>query len=86
MPHKLYNIEDYIPVKSNVSEKTLELNSTTSKFSSISNPSPFKNGGKRGYHTDISESLNDLDISIGPRPYKSTYKNKDKASKEFNKN
>lgn len=86
IPHKIYNIEDYIPVPSNNSYNVSETDYIAPKFPTIGNTSPFTNGGKRGYHTDISESLNDLDISIGPRPYKSTYKNKDKASKEFKKN
>jgi hypothetical protein len=86
IPHKLYNIEDYKPVKSNDLDKTLELYSTTSKFSSISNTSPFKIGGKREYHTDLSESLEDLDLSIGPRSNKPNYTKKYKASKDSKKN
>jgi hypothetical protein len=86
IPHKLYNIEDYIPVPSNNSYNVSETDYIAPKLPTIGNTSPFTNGGKREYHTDISDSLNDLDISIGSRSNKPNYIKKEKASKEFKKN
>lgn len=86
IPHKLYNPSDYELIVNKDLHTTTWFTSPFSKLSYSIKSSPFLSGSRREYHTDISESLNDLDISIGPRSNKPNYTKKDKASKEFNKN
>lgn len=81
-----YNIEDYEPVKPMELIETGEASPITSKSLPFIPVSPFSKVGKREYHTDISEHLEDLNHLSTPRFDKNKFKNKDKFKKTSNKN
>ena len=86
IPHKIYNIEDYAPVTSNNSDNIYEIKSIAPKLPTIGNTSPFTNGGKREYHTDISEHLEDLNYPRTPRFDKNKHKTKNNFLRTSDKN
>jgi hypothetical protein len=85
--------EDLYPIPSklgksdpNYWEKNPIIITNKTKLGTISKSSSFTNGGKREYHTDISEHLEDLNHLSTPRFEKNKFKNKDKFKKTSNKN